>query len=81
MVHYATPTLVQYGSRWIYHFPTPRRLTIRCSQGSTWRVETQTLKGAGFVGNATECELTTNKLRTIPELHGGTRFDMETPLV
>jgi hypothetical protein len=73
--------LVQRGSRWIYHFPTPSRLTIRWPQGSTWGVETRTLEGAGFIENATDCELTTNELRTIPELHGATRFIMETPLV
>jgi hypothetical protein len=67
--------VIQYGSKRIYHFPTPSRLTIICLQGSTWGVETQTLEGAGFIENATDCELTTD------ELHGATRFNMETPLI
>jgi hypothetical protein len=81
MVHYETPTLVQHGSTWIYHFPTPSQLTIRCPQGSTWGVETQTLEGSGLIENVTACEITTSELRTIPELHGATHVNMETPLV
>jgi hypothetical protein len=81
MIHYKTPTLVQHGSTWIYHFPTPSKLTIRCTHGNTWKVETRTLSGAGLIENATASEITTSEFRTIPELHGATHVNMETPLV
>jgi hypothetical protein len=81
MIHYDTPTLVRYGSKWVYHFPTPSRLTSRCPRVNTWSIGTQTLEGAGLVENATECELTTDGLRTIPELHGAARFNMKTPVI
>ena len=28
--HYRTPTLIHHGSKWAYHFPDPRQVTIRC---------------------------------------------------
>jgi hypothetical protein len=59
IVHYVTPTLVQYVSRGTYHFPTRSRM-IMYPQGSMWGVETQNLEGVGFIGNATDCDLTTN---------------------
>jgi hypothetical protein len=76
-----TPTLVRYGSKWVYHFPTPCQLTSRCPQGNTWSIGTQTLEGAGLVENATDCELTTDGLRTIPELNGAARYKVEMPLI
>jgi hypothetical protein len=79
LVRYDTPTLVRYGNNWIYHFTTPSRLTSRCPQGDTWNIQTQTLGGAGIIENATNCELTTDGLRTIAELHGSARFSGDTP--
>ena len=28
--HYRTPALIRHGSKWAYHFPEPRQVTIRC---------------------------------------------------
>jgi hypothetical protein len=30
LLHYQTPTLLHHGSKWAYHFPEPRQVTIRC---------------------------------------------------
>jgi hypothetical protein len=81
LVHYDTPTLVRHGSKWVYHFPTPSRMTSRCPQDSAWNIGSYTLEGAGLVENATECKLTTEGLQTIPELQGAARYTVEMPLV
>jgi hypothetical protein len=81
MVQYDTQTLVRYGSRWIYHFPTPSRMTSRFPRDSAWNIETQTLEGVGLVENATNCELATEGSLTIPELHGTARYTVEMPMV
>jgi hypothetical protein len=73
--------LVQYGSKWVYNFPTPSRLKSRCPQGNTWGIGTQTLEGAGLVENAIDCEFTTDGLRIITELNGAARYKVETPLL
>jgi hypothetical protein len=56
-------------------------MTSRCPQDSVWNVGSYTLEGAGLVENATECELATDGIRTIPELHGAARYTVEMPLV
>jgi hypothetical protein len=81
MLRYDTPTLVRYGSRWIYHFPTPSRVTSRCPRDSVWNIEVHTLEVVGLVESATDCELATEGSRTIPELHGTARYTAEMPMV
>jgi hypothetical protein len=56
-------------------------MTSRCPRDSAWNIETHTLEGVRLVENATDCELTTEGLRTIPELHGAARYTVEMPLV
>jgi hypothetical protein len=56
-------------------------MTSRCPRYSAWNIETHTLEGVGLVENATDCELATVGLRTIPELHGAARYAVEMPLV
>jgi hypothetical protein len=46
-----------------------------------WSIGTQTLEGPGLIENATDRELTSDGLHTIPELHGAARYDMETALI
>jgi len=40
LLHYQTPTLLHHGSKWAYHFPEPRQVTIRCSQKNGWTSHT-----------------------------------------
>ena len=64
------PTLQRHGKLWLYHLPEPRQITSRCRSANGWATETQTLSDAGVIRNATKCSITTNELKTIPELHG-----------
>jgi hypothetical protein len=42
---------------------------------------TRTLFGAGFIHNATRCALTSGEYRTLPELHGVARANIDAPAV
>ena len=76
---YKTPLLQRHGSTWVYHFPTQRQVTIRCPSGNSWKVYKEVLSEAGIIHNATECSITSNELRTLPELHGSTYTMLDTP--
>jgi len=76
---YKTPLLQRHGSTWVYHLPTQRQVTIRCPNGNGWKVYNEVLSEAGIIHNATECSITSNKLRTRPELHGSTYTMLATP--
>jgi hypothetical protein len=41
----------------------------------------RTPSGAGLIENATTCEIATNEIRTMPELHGATRIRLDAPPV
>jgi len=79
LYHYKTPLLQRHGSTWVYHFPTQRQVTIRCPNGNGWRVYKEVLFEAGIIHNATECSITSNEIRTLPELHGSTYTMLDTP--
>jgi hypothetical protein len=81
LVNYEAPTLLRHQDVWIYHFLRQRQVTIRCPHDGTWKIDTQTLAGAGLIRDATTCEVATNEVRTMPELHGATRLHLDTPLV
>jgi hypothetical protein len=80
LVNHETPTLLRHQDVWIYHFPRQHQLTIRPHDG-TWKINTQTLSGAGLIRDATTCEIATNKVRTTPELHDATRLQLGSPPV
>jgi hypothetical protein len=81
LVNYEAPTLLRHQDVWIYHFPRQRQVTTRCPYEGTWKIDTQTLAGAGQIRNATTCEVATNEVRTMPELHGATRLHLDAPPV
>jgi len=76
MVHYTKPTLLRHGEVWVFHFPSPRQVNIRCPRNE-WETRTQTLSGAGLVQNATRCTITTGEIRTLPELRGVAHEDRQ----
>ena len=78
LYHYKTPLLQRHRSTWVYHFPTQRQVTIRCPNGNGWKVYKEVLSEAD-IHNATECSITSNELRTLPELHGSTYTMLDTP--
>jgi len=65
---------------WIFHFPSRRQLNVRRPRNNAWVTHTRTLSAAGLIRNAT-CSITSGKLRTLPELHGATRADLDAPSV
>jgi hypothetical protein len=81
LVNYEAPTLLRHQDVCIYHFPRQRQVTIRCPHDGTWKIDTQTLFGAGLIRDATTCEVATNEVRTMPELHGATRLHLDAPPV
>jgi len=69
--------LLRHGEVWIYHFPSRRQVTMRCPRVT----HTRTLSGAGLIHNATTCSITSGEMRTLPELHGVTRANLNAPSV
>jgi hypothetical protein len=68
LLHYQTPTLEHYGSKWAYHFPEPRQVTIRCPQENGWTSHTVSLGGIGLTYNASICLIASQEIRTLPAL-------------
>jgi hypothetical protein len=56
-------------------------VTIRCPQDNVCLTHTQTLSGACLIYNATACSVTSGEIGTLPELHGITHANLETPSV
>src|SRR5215475_9127212 len=72
-------TLIRHKDSWIYHFPTPRKLMIRCPGNEASPPHTQTLVDAGLLVNATACHISTEDLQVIPTLHGSMQTELITP--
>jgi hypothetical protein len=81
MLRYEKLTLLRHGETWIYHFPKQRQVTIWCPRDNTWVTHTRTLSGAGLIHNATRCAITSGEIRTLPELHGVARANIDAPAV
>jgi len=67
-LHYKTPTLQHHGSKWAYHFPETRKVTIRCPQENNWTSHTVSLGGSGLLHNASTCHIASQEIRTLPVL-------------
>ena len=66
--HYRTPTFIHHESKWAYHFPEPRQVTIRCPQEKGRSSRTVSLVGSGLLHNASACHISSQEVRTIPVL-------------
>jgi hypothetical protein len=78
LVSRSTPTLQQHGSAWLYHLPDPQLVTLRCWK-NTWTTHSKTLAGTRMTVNTTGCSISTNTLRTIPEMLGKAESTLSTP--
>jgi len=81
ILNYEAPTLLWHGDVWFFHFPSRRHLTVRCPRDNTWERHTQMLSGADLIQNVTMCSTTAGEVRTLPELHGTARTNLDTPSV
>jgi len=52
LLNYQQSTMIQHRNIWIYHFPTPRQLTVRCPENEASPPHTQALVNAGLLINA-----------------------------
>jgi len=67
LLHYQTPTLQRHHSLWIYHFPTPHLLTLRCPRSANPSSHSELLSCAGLIYNASTCHISTSNMQTLPE--------------
>jgi len=81
LVSHSMPTLLNHESTWMYSFPEPQLVTLRCWTNNTWTTYSKTLVGTGMMVDTTGCSMSTNTLRTIPQLLGKTRSSLSTPLL
>ena len=79
--HYRTPTLIHHGSKWAYHFPEYRQVTIRCPQEEGQYARTVSLVGSGLILNASACHISTQEVRTIPVLSKTAEQNLDAPLL
>jgi len=77
--HYQTPTLIHHGSKWAYHFPEPRQVTIRCPQENGRSSRTVSLVGSGLIHNASACHIASQEIRTIPVLSRTAELTFDAP--
>jgi len=77
--HYRTPALIHHGSKWAYHFPEPRQVTIRCPQEKGRSSRTVSLVGSGLIHNASTCHISSQEVRTIPVLSRTAERNLDAP--
>ena len=71
--------MIQHRNIWIYHFPTPRQLTVRCPGNEASPPHTQILVNAGLLINASACHVSTEDLHIYPTLRGSMQTELNTP--
>jgi len=81
LLQYKIPTLQRHKNVWIYQFPEPRQVNIRCRKDREWTTHTVLLSDAGFIYNASSCAIATYGIRTLPELHRATKAKVDIPLL
>jgi hypothetical protein len=78
-LNYEAPTLLRHEGFWVYHFPTLRQVTYRCPRDNAWVTHTRRLSVSALIHNATRCAITSGEIRTLPELHGVARVNIDGP--
>jgi len=79
LLNYQQSTMIQHRNIWIYHFPTPRQLTVRCPGDEASPLHTQVLVNAGLLINASACHVSTEDLCIYPTLRGTMQTELNTP--
>jgi len=77
--HYQNPTLLHQGSKWAYHFPEPRQVTIHCPQENGWSSRTVSLEGSGLIHNVSACHIASQEIRTLPVLSKTAELPLDAP--
>jgi hypothetical protein len=65
----------------MYYFPRERPVTIRCPKGASCTTHTEQLLGGGLIHGATACAITTNELRTLPDVYRLDYAYLDTPVI
>ena len=71
--------MIKHRNIWIYHFPMPRQLTVRCPGNEASPPHTQVLVNAGLLINASACHVSTEDLRICATLRGTMQTELNTP--
>jgi hypothetical protein len=79
LISHDTPTLERHGDTWLYIFPTPQLVTLRCWRNNTWTTSTASLDGNDLVANATGSSITAGTFHTFPELQGSSWTKLDAP--
>jgi hypothetical protein len=79
LLNYQQSTMIQHRNVWIYHFPTPRQLSLRCPGNEASPPRTQVLLNAGLLFNASACHVSTKDLHNNPTLRGSMQTELDTP--
>ena len=79
LVNYQQSTMTQHQNIWIYHFPKPWQLTVRCLGNEASLPCTQVLLNAGLLINTAACHVSTEDLRIYPTLRGTMQTERDTP--
>jgi len=79
LFNYQQSTLIQHRNDRIYHFPTPRQLTLCCPGKEATPPRTQILVNAGLLFNASACHVSTEDLHMYPTLRGSMQTQINTP--
>jgi len=79
LLNHRQSTMIQHRNVWIYYFPTPRQLTVRCPGNEASPPGTQVLVDAGLLINASACHVSTEDWRIYPTLRGTMQTERDTP--
>ena len=78
LLNFQQSTMIQHRNIWIYHFPTPRQLTVRCLGNEASPPHTQVFVNAGLLINASDCHVSTEDLHIYPTLRGSMQTEITT---
>jgi hypothetical protein len=73
------PIFYRHGMSWIFHFPTPHRVTLHCRNDTSQVPRTLLLPEAGIIHDTAECYVTSDGFQTLPELHGASQAKLDMP--
>jgi hypothetical protein len=73
--------MIQHRNVWVYYFPTPQKLTIRCPGNEASPSHTQILVNAGLLLNAIACRISTEDLQIYPTLRSSMQMELNTPQI
>jgi hypothetical protein len=79
LLNYQQSTMIQHQNVWIYHFSTPRQLTVRCPGNEASPPRTQVLVNTGLLTNESACHVSTEDLHIYPTLRGSMQTELNTP--